>query len=316
MIRIWPTFDSVRRAASRRLPNVHSVNYLIAVPVFWRSNRRLPRKPTSATATINDYIFARMIRDDWTQLERLCVDKEYAKIVAVGLSRDVRVARTLAAYCIDRRTNLRGLQAWLEPFLGRHLVAKPTHGSGCVLFLDRENARREIPGLLAQSRKNLFHIVRETQYKDLEPKIIVEENLARPDETLIDYKFFCSNGVVHCCQVDVDRFTGHKRALYTVPDFRQLQVRYGYDIPDATAAPSSLSEMLEVARSLSLGFDFVRIDLYDTAEGIFFGEFTFSPCSGSNSISDEGVRHRAPAEGGASPGYESVPDLGSRTVRG
>ena len=41
--------------------------------------------------------------------------------------------------------------------------------------------------------------------------------------------------------------------------------------------PIHLSEMVEYARRLSAPFPFVRVDLYDTADGVVFGELTFTP---------------------------------------
>ena len=42
-----------------------------------------------------------------------------------------------------------------------------------------------------------------------------------------------------------------------------------------TAKPEQLSEMLAIARKLSQGFHFVRVDLYEINSEIFFSEFTF-----------------------------------------
>lgn len=48
------------------------------------------------------------------------------------------------------------------------------------------------------------------------------------------------------------------------------------DIPK----PACLSEMLEIARKLSEGLLFTRIDLYIVQDKIIFGEVTFYPESG------------------------------------
>ena len=37
--------------------------------------------------------------------------------------------------------------------------------------------------------------------------------------------------------------------------------------------------MIDAARALSAPFDFVRVDLYDGADGIYFGELTFTPAA-------------------------------------
>ena len=38
--------------------------------------------------------------------------------------------------------------------------------------------------------------------------------------------------------------------------------------------PKRLDVMLSIAKRLSVGFDYVRIDLFHTEEGIYFGEIT------------------------------------------
>ena len=44
--------------------------------------------------------------------------------------------------------------------------------------------------------------------------------------------------------------------------------------------PVTYEQMKEIARKLSRGYPFVRVDLYSVNEGIFFGELTFYPASG------------------------------------
>ena len=44
--------------------------------------------------------------------------------------------------------------------------------------------------------------------------------------------------------------------------------------------PENFSLMLEYAEKLSSEFDFVRVDLYNIAGTIYFGELTFSPNGG------------------------------------
>ena len=41
-----------------------------------------------------------------------------------------------------------------------------------------------------------------------------------------------------------------------------------------------LEGLKEIAKTLSKGFDFVRVDLYCHNKEFYFGEMTFTPCSG------------------------------------
>ena len=114
---------------SRAVPNVRLFNYLIAAPYFARGNGRLPRRPGAPNATINDFIFHRMIGNKWSTLEKFCVDKQYSKIIATHSS-NVKHAKTVSVYDIDEDGSFQSFVEWIKPFLGKRLVAKPTHGSG------------------------------------------------------------------------------------------------------------------------------------------------------------------------------------------
>jgi hypothetical protein len=278
---------ALRHRISVALPNRYVFNYLLAATKFMTGNRRLPRSPRNPRATINDFIFDRMIRNRISAVERLCVDKEFAKPLARQLCDHVDIAETIAVCSIDPDTPVSDISAWIKTFVGRRLVAKPTHGSGRVLFLDRPPTDLDIAAFVAGARESYFPYRRETQYDNLARKIIVEQNISPAAESPTDYKFFCSRGQVLCCQVDVDRFTGHKRAICSLPDFSILPVRYGYDAPANVEKPPNLDAMIDVARRLSTPFEFVRIDLYREGDRIYFGEFTLSPTAGADHISDE-----------------------------
>jgi hypothetical protein len=216
-----------------------------------------------------------------------CVDKQYAKKFVSELATGVKIPRTISVYHISGQTSVDEFEAWLGTYLGKHFVAKPAHSAGRVLFLDKEMQKSELLDFFEYSKTNYFRIGRETLYENLERNVIIEENISREGTILNDYKFFCSNGIVHYCEVDIDRFSEHKRAICTVPNFDLLPVRYGRDVPDRVQRPKHLSQMIDIARALSMKFDFVSVDLYDTDEGAYFGEFTFSPGAGSMNISDE-----------------------------
>jgi hypothetical protein len=267
------------------LPNFLPFNYAIAAIYFLRANGRLPRNPDAPDAAINDFIFHRMIANRWNLLQKLCVDKQYAKMLAAQVP-GVKLPRTVAVYNIDANERVESFLKWLEPHLGKRLVAKPTHGSGKVLFLDHDLPESEIRAFFALSKRNFFRIMRETQYLALERKILVEENISKEGD-LNDFKFFCADGRVLYCQIDVDRFTDHRRVLCTIPEFKTINVKTKFlEVPDEVVRPRRLDEMVRIAGQLSKEFDFVRIDLYDADDGVYFGEFTFTPGAGCDNFSN------------------------------
>lgn len=270
---------------SRVLPDYYPFNFALAVPYFINGNKRLPRSGAADNATINDYIFQRMIGRRWSVEEQLCVDKEQAKIYVRGLC-DVKVPKTIDTFDVDQDTTTAEVLAWLSKYKSQSFIAKPTHSSGKVLFLDSGFGEDDVHELVNLSKKNWFHIAREAQYRNLGKKIIVEENIS-PKKPLNDYKFFCSRGTVLYCQVDVDRFSYHKRAVCSIPEFNIEPVKYLYDKVDNVDIPKNINRMIEIASVLSRGFGFVRVDLYNLEGDIYFGELTFSPEAGSGGMSNE-----------------------------
>jgi TupA-like ATPgrasp len=271
---------------SQALPNIWVCNYLVAAAYFVKANGRFPRKRNASNATINDFIFHRMIDNRWSLLQQLCVDKQYAKIFAARAA-DVNVARTIAVFSLEYNPSPEDFAAWISPHIGRRAVAKSTHGFGTTLFLDRNVTESDVYGLFVDANRNFFYAARETLYKSLERKILIEENVAATGD-VNDYKFFCVKGNVIYCQVDVDRFVNHKRALFTVPEFKMLSVKMGLlENPDQVQRPAQFKEMVRVASDLSRDFDFVRIDLYAVDGRIYFGGYSFTPGAACDHFSDE-----------------------------
>lgn len=268
-------------------PNYLILNYFLALPVFLQENRRLPRGPCGWGANINDYIFLRMVKSGWTHLEKICVDKEFAKIFAMGLCPGLRAPETIDVLSMEG-LDYQQFRLWLDGFAGRAAVCKPTHSSGYVLFLSHNNSEARINEFFTASRKNYSFVNREMQYYDLEKKVLIEEDISRGHE-LLEYKFICTRGKVLCCGIVTGRFADTAITFFSAPDFRRLDVRLGhYGVDHRLTKPAAFEEMCEVASKLSANFDFVRADLYESRGRIYFGELTFTPGAGAFRFSDEG----------------------------
>lgn len=164
--------------------------------------------------------------------------------------------------------------------LPNQFVLKCNHGAGCNVIckdkseLDREEAIRKLNGWMA---KDFSHFKREYHYASIERKIICEKfMLDKESGELRDYKFFCIGGEVQMIQVDMGRFTQHKRNIYD-KYWNLLDVEISF--PRYTECnidpPKELSEMLKIAETLSKEFLQVRVDLYVINHHVFFGELTF-----------------------------------------
>ena len=273
---------NIEHYISRLTPNVYALNALLIAPHFYRRFGRLPRRPSRPDANYHDFLVDRMARNDWSELHLKCADKEHAKAVALELAPNVKVPLTIEVIPTPRGVSLDYLKERPTPHLGKHLVAKPTQGSGTVLFL-KDVDDRNLLNLFRATRYNYFYSFRETQYHRLKSKIIIEEELSDSRSDLPDYKFFCAKGAVLFAQIDFGRFSDHRRLLLAAPDFEPFgnHLKLGaFEPPASWQRPVSFEEMTQLACQLSKPFDFVRIDLYNSPQGIFLGEFTFTPGAG------------------------------------
>jgi hypothetical protein len=167
--------------------------------------------------------------------------------------------------------------------LPERYVVKANHGSGWTRIVlngknvDRTMLVRECKGWL---RRNLYNLDREWAYKDICPCILVEEFLDAGGIAPIDFKFFVFGGKPLLIQVDIDRHFDHRRNLYD-PNWRFLEVGYSYPHSQREIRPpTQLDTMLQIAAALGSEFDFVRIDLYEVAGRVKFGEMTNYPEGG------------------------------------
>ncbi|WP_298461702.1 ATP-grasp fold amidoligase family protein [uncultured Cellulomonas sp.] len=121
----------------------------------------------------------------------------------------------------------------------------------------------------------------EWAYQQAEVCLLVEEWIGDDDGAPpADLKFLCFDGRVAVIQVHLSRYSDHTVAFYD-PSWRRLPVTASKTPPaPEIPAPRNLAQLLEHAQRLSAGFDFIRVDLYDTDRGVVFGEFTPYPASG------------------------------------
>jgi len=169
--------------------------------------------------------------------------------------------------------------------LPEKFVIKATHGSGWNLIVENKHnvnwwIWKKIMNIWLHD--NIFWPGREWPYKNMKPRLIIEEYLEDKCGQLIDFKFFCFNGNAHFIQANKGRNTAnHAQNFY---DLNWNILPFGKDLkprPDITIeAPANLSEMAAIAEDLAKPFPFVRVDFYEVNNKIIFGEMTFYPKSG------------------------------------
>lgn len=182
--------------------------------------------------------------------------------------------------------------------LPQSFVAKVSHGSGQNIIV-RDKSQVDELGirkcLKRWFRDNHYYESREPQYRDIEPRIIVEELLTDDYGKIpLDYKLHCFNGRVEAIQVDIDRFGDHRRNFYS-RGWDLLPFTWspwGKDGPkwkngSAIEKPRELVEMIDVGETLSESFDYIRVDLYCLRHRIYFGELTLHHGGGTERFDPE-----------------------------
>jgi hypothetical protein len=213
------------------------------------------------------------IKDD---LMTLCVDKYNVREYIKSNNYDNILPKLYGCY-----DNFNDINFDLLP---NKFVIKTTHGSSQNIFVHDKNslnidkARRKLITFLSN---NQFFIGREWPYKNVKPRIIIEEYLVdkktNNSNGINDYKFFCFNGRPEFVQVDIDRFTNHKRNFFDL-NWKFLEMSYVYsNTLKKIPRPYNMSEMTTIAKKLSFPFLFCRIDFYEVNKIMYFGEITFFP---------------------------------------
>lgn len=181
---------------------------------------------------------------------------------------------------------------------GKYFI-KCNHVSGINRIFDSENESnfdiREFEKTFNKALKmNYYYQSREWNYKNIEPKIIVE-NFIESQSALLDYRFFCFHGEVKLIFVDIDTAAtdgshnpSAKRNIYDRKfNLQNFTVgRENFD-NELVKKPENLELMIEYAEKISSPFPFCRVDLYNNNGEIKFGEITFFPGGATQQFSTD-----------------------------
>ncbi len=148
--------------------------------------------------------------------------------------------------------------------------------------LVREDLARLCDGWLSLNYEYCPGRFPEWAYRDIPPRILIEELLVTRGGLPSDHRFFVFDGRCALVVVDRGRFEHHERDVFT-PGWDVVPVSYGYPRPSVPSSrPEHLETMIAVAEALGAGVDFVRVDLYDVDGRIVVGELTIYPRAGKN----------------------------------
>ena len=172
-------------------------------------------------------------------------------------------------------------------------VLKTTHGGGScgvVVVPDKSRMNKKEARLKLKRSMHMdgYTSYREWPYRDVPRRIIAEEFLSDNGRTdLTDYKWYCFNGEPRFCQVIRDRNSKETIDFYDI-EWRHMEF-VGLNSSAKNGAvpvdrPEKLGCMLDICRKLSKDIPFLRVDLYDVDNHLYFGELTFYPAAGLGSF--------------------------------
>jgi hypothetical protein len=174
------------------------------------------------------------------------------------------------------------------PFDGlpEKFVIKANHGCGYNIIvqnktqLDKAKTKKQLSTWLEENFCLDKFLGTAWAYKNIKPVIMIEQFLNDNGQVPKDYKFFCYAGRAEFVQLSFDRFGDASERLLD-RNFRPLDAWNGLKLYEGDIIkPNNYNEMLDLADSLALGFDFIRIDLYSVGSQIYVGELTCYPAGG------------------------------------
>ncbi len=206
-----------------------------------------------------------------------------------------------AAKLIGEKYIVPTLGVWNSPddidfdSLPDQFVLKCNHNSGTGMYICEDKSQMNIEKVKDGLRKGLnedyYKIWREWSYKDIKRKIIGEVLLKteRNDGELLNYKFWCCDGVPFFCHVSSNKT--HEVSVYDMEWKRingLLIINRIYSIyrEKEIEKPNCFDEMKECAAKLSKGVPFLRVDFYET-DRLYLGELTFYPTGGWGNLNLE-----------------------------
>lgn len=214
--------------------------------------------------------------------------------------------REYIAKVLDEKYLIPLLGVWKNPeeidfdILPDKFVLKCNHNSGLGMCVckekDKLDKERTIKNLRIGLTENHYFLCREWAYKDVEPcviaeKFMVDENLQQKGwQGLLDYKFYCFNGEPRFLYVGYANIKNNiKQDMLSFYDLNWKKTPFyridHQELPFEVECPEKFEEMIDIAKKLSNGIPFVRVDLYYINKRIYFSELTFCPGGGYGEFS-------------------------------
>lgn len=162
-------------------------------------------------------------------------------------------------------------------------VIKANHGCKYNLIvkdktkLDKIKATLQLRKWLRENFCQDKSLGTEWGYKNIKPCVIIESFIEENGTPPLDYKFYCFSGHVEILTLHFNRFEDHEIKAFNRNfepyKFRSDFKQYTGEFP----RPPNFNAMVRLAETLAAGLDFIRVDLFNVENKIYFSELTPYP---------------------------------------
>ena len=274
------------RQISELLPKNRLFDILFCWLQFLYHSRRLPSR---RSGLVTDHFFYLKRSDELGKEKyRRLTDKIDAKEIVREKVGRVCFPKTLAIF--DEAAQVS------EASLPERCIVKPAHLSGNYTFIDKAKSTptaADIETIRGWLTLNHYSRLRELNYRSLKPRIICEEMICEPGDS-IEFKVWCRRGVPRAVLYIEAITMGNRQSFYALP-WQYLNLDMKFEKANPIEPPPFLDEVLQISGRLSADFDFARIDFLTSGDAYYVGEVTFCPDSAItkfNNLPDEKVLGR------------------------
>jgi len=257
---------------------------------FWRRRRRLRRRYRKRFGRVGNFENPRTYEEKVNFRKLYGNHETYAQIADKVRVRDYVAERVGEHYLVPSLGVHDRLRPEVFDDLPRQFIIKANHGCrwNTIVYdkmkLDVAETIRYFDRRLDDTfgaREGEFH------YSLIEPKILIEELLLHEGRIPCDYNLYCYH---HDGRFDLAiAVSSPDEGPYAHFDkhWNLLEGDLSPEDQKNLVDPENFGEMVNVARALSEGFDFIRVDLYDVQGRVYFGELTCTPSAGMNPVKNE-----------------------------
>lgn len=174
--------------------------------------------------------------------------------------------------------------------LPKQFVLKMTHGSGANLFIKNKHELNKYKWKIRLwQRRNWFWVGREYPYKNLKPRILIEEDLSLKGK-MIELLFYMFHGELEYIFIIENRNAKAHRECVVDAQWNALDVMSKFSDNFTQGCfvikPNEFDELLSIAQHLSSNSPFVRVDFMMVDNQIYISELTYFPHAGFRIITN------------------------------